>query len=170
RTKFKTLDLCSNEAFHSIFTSLVGSAAALSSEDNNIVMWFLNNIPRLKYPKEIPFKETLCMLAGHFLAKKLNLLPIVKTSTDVLRIISHISGGDISLVKNTKFKSLPRSQRRMFCNLLEAVGKEDDFAKHKNKWVKAFHSLHIGDYKKSFPKTYGIATKLRNGIKIETFN
>lgn len=167
---FKTLDLCTRETFDSIFTKLLASNASISEQDKKIVLWFLDNVDKPVYPKEIPFKENLCMVAGELQKRNFPVAQIAKTATDVLRIITQISGGDISLAENTKFKSLPRRLRKQFCVALEKVGTEEDFARHRNKWIKAFHSLHVGDYKSVAPKTFEAANKLRNNKRIETFN
>jgi len=121
-------------------------------------------------PAKILFKETLCAFLGLCIKnKQFFAAETVKTSTDVLRLMTHLSGGDISLAENTKFRSWKRSERRMLLAMLEKVINEDDIARHDGKWKKAFHGLHLGDYSRKFPATYAIATELRNG-KIKTFN
>jgi len=83
--------------------------------------------------------------------------------------MTYLSGGDISLAENTKFRSWKRIERRAFLKMLERVINRDDIARHGEKWKRAFHGLHLGDYAKQFPKSYAIASLLRNG-KIITYN
>jgi inosine/xanthosine triphosphate pyrophosphatase family protein len=100
----------------------------------------------------------------------IELSDILRTSTDILRVITSMSGGDVSLAENTRFKNLKRSDRKRFLTILEGIVSEDDIQRHKNKWVKLFHGLHIGEYSKRFPKTFAIASKIRNGEKLDTVN
>ena len=93
--KFKTIKLGTEQTFENIFTTLVSINQSLTEDDKSIVEWFvensLNNKVKLVMPESVPFKETLCMLASYGLD-----VP-VKTTTDVLRIATYMSGGDISL-------------------------------------------------------------------------
>ena len=49
------------------------------------------------------------------------LLPYLKTSTDVLRVAVVMSGGDVSLAANTKFRRFKRPERRFILDALEAI-------------------------------------------------
>lgn len=169
-SKFISLDTCKFQDVVNTFGALMGSNTSLSQEDKYIVEWFLSSDLKLPFPKDgIPFKETLCMVAASAIKRgeTSRFKSIVKTPTDVLRVITHLSGGDISLSESTKFKSLPNKTRRLFCDSLEGMLKfesaEGDFVRHKSKWIKAFHSLHVGDYKNRYVKTFEIAQVLRNG-------
>jgi len=164
---FQELDLVTEDQFQIVFAQLVGSNESLSDEDKKIVEWFLENESNLILPENIPFKENMCLVAGMFLKTGKNIDNLVKTATDLLRLVTYLNGGDVSLAENCKFKSMPRSQRKMFSQLLEKVASEEDINRHRNKWVRLFHCLHIGDY--SSPM-YEIAKKLRNNKRIETFN
>lgn len=172
--KFKIIDLCTDiQEITKVFTQMLASPVSLSSDDKEIVKWFLNYFKGgvIRFPDSgIPFKETLCLVAGELLEKQLDISPIIKTSTDVLRVMTHLSGGDISLSANTKFKSFSNKQRRTFLLLIENTISEEDISRHSKKWIRAFHSLHVGDYKNRYPKTFRIATKLRNGEKLYNFN
>ena len=130
-------------------------------------------------PNEIPFKENLafyfnCMstfarnlgVSEGTLLSNIN-LGFIKTSTDILRVYAAISGGDITLIKNTKFTSLNRTGRKVLLRKLEEIaskneGTIDDMATHDFLWKKALEKLHIGDYSNVFPNAYKVATLLRN--------
>lgn len=122
--------------------------------------------------EDIPFKENLCIIAGLCITKHVEfaIFPKVETTTDILRIITYLSGGDISLATNTKFKSLPRRLRRFFLKKLEDIVREEDIQRHRNKWVRLFHMLHVGEYRLTYSRIFAVATKIRNGGKIRTFN
>ena len=114
-------------------------------------------------------KENLCYMAGVLLLrKKKSVLGLLKTATDVLRVATYLSDGDISLAANTKFKSLPRRIRRELVAVLNNVATEEDIARHAGKWIRLFHSLHVGEY--GSEKLYQIAKKVRNNEHITTFN
>lgn len=168
--EFKQIGSVLTEKFEDVFTSLLSTKESLSEEDRDIVMFFLNNEAKfdLRYPESIEYKETLCLVAAHKLNKYEDISDIVSTATDVLRVITHLSEGDISLAQSTKFKSLPRAKRKLLVSALEKVINVDDVMRHESKWNKAFHCLHVGDYSDS---VYKIAEYVRdNSKKHKTFN
>ena len=165
-TKFKMLDVATQADIDSVFTTILSSKDSISDSSKEVIKWFVEQDRTFDIPV-MPFKENACLLAALFLENDMWDSRIVKDTTDVLRIATHLSGGDISLAANTKFKSFSRPIRRSLVESLERVAKEEDFVRHANKWVKLFHSLHVGDYSKS---VYTMAKKLRENIKIETFN
>jgi hypothetical protein len=165
--KFIKIGIGSKKEFNNIFTKILSSNVSISQEDKDIVSWFVDNYEFLNVPS-IPFKENLCLFVSENIKKgRLDYVEdSLKTSTDILRVITHISGGDISLSKNTKFKSLNRKLRKLFVNKLEFVISEDDIKRHQNKWNKLFHNLHVGEYKKTCPNVFKIAEKIRNNVSL----
>jgi len=164
---FVEIDPTFEEDFKSIFTTLLSSKESISATDKTVVAWFLDNYDNLPYPAEIPFKENMACVAGYQLVAGKDITPLIKTTTDVLRVMVGMSNGDVSLAENTKFRSQKRRIRRAIVEQLERVASEEDFNRHRGQWVRALHSLHIGDYSK---RLYKIAKKLRENEKIETFN
>lgn len=165
--KLRTIGVLNEDEFNDIFASLVSSNESLSDFDKQTVEWFILSGRELHFPHEIPFKENLCLVAGILLNQGLDVTPLINTATDVLRIAAYLSGGDISLAEPTKFKSLSRSTRRQLTMALEQVASEEDIARYRNRWIKLFHNLHVGDYSN---KVYQLAKKVRNNEKIQTFN
>jgi len=166
-TKFIEIDVIDSNEFKKIFTRILSSNDSISEGDKQTVAWFIKNVPNLQYPDEIPFKENMCYVAGIAFKEGKDVSGLMKTATDVLRVTTYLSDGDISLAENTKYKSLPRSQRRALVNILDKVATEEDINRHRGKWVKLFHSLHVGEYSK---RVNAIAKKIRNNEKIQTFN
>ncbi|MFK8163576.1 MAG: hypothetical protein AB8H12_14075 [Lewinella sp.] len=130
--------------------------------------WFVANgyapdTSLIGFKENLVYAGTKCLEAG---------LPFVlTTTTDILRFYAGLSAGDISLNTNTKFKSLSRSRRRLLLEMLEqAPDLEEGLIRHRNKWVRALHALHVGDYGKIFPKAWKAAKVLREGGKFATFN
>ncbi len=124
---------------------------------------------------DVTHKEILSILTGGILKKKDIPLRIkqgvwakyIHSSTDILRAITYISGGDVSLAENTKFKSLPRQQRRFVLSFLEVVIKEEDIKRHKNKWVRLLHGLHYNE-NNVYPNIHAVAKKIQNNKNIVT--
>lgn len=168
-TRFKEIGIISEQEFNEIFPKLLGSFDSISEGDKETIKWFLDNVEDLVYPDEIPFKENMCYLAGLFMEKSVDITPLMKTATDVLRVATHMSGGDISLAQNTKFKSFSRPTRRSLVSVLENVIREEDIERHRNRWVRLFHQLHVGEFSYA-PKVNAIARKVRENKPIHTFN
>ena len=168
--KFKEIKLLSGKEFSGIFTSVLGSNGSITDFDKEIINWFLDKYSHddLEIPN-IPFKETLCQFAAEcFNRDSLDLFKeSLKTTTDILRVACYFSGGDITLATKTKFK-LTNKQRKFIVESLEEIISEEDVARYEKEWVKLFHHLHIGTYKKAF-SCNEIALLARNG-KCKSFN
>ena len=172
----KVIELGSEEDFMSIFTNLVSSKSSISGQDKDVLKFFVENYKEevLKYlPEEIPFKEILAYTT--MLCMELNgaieyFIPKYKSATDVLRLATAMSNGDVSLAKNTRFISFNRRERRFLLNLLENTNKlEENMNIHKNKWIKLGEKLHPSEYR-NLKKVNKAFYAIRNGVKIETFN
>jgi len=164
-TYFTELGCITIDEFKSIFTDLLSSNDSLMESDKETIEYFLRHPINLTYPDTIPYKETLALVASHLLYKGESIDHLVTNSTDVLRIFTYMSGGDVSLATNTKFVSLPRATRKILVNALEGVIHIDDLLRHRNKWVKAAHSLHVGDYSTS---VHSIMRTLRENKPVKT--
>ena len=112
-----------------------------------------------------------CALEREFFQLE-KLYKYIKTPTDVLRIASSLSGGDVSLAENTKFISFKRPIRRFLLACLESFDFAivEEMVKYKNRWIKLGERLHPGEFKKHCPKTFNAFGALRNGDTIITFN
>lgn len=168
-TKFKTLSLGTADDVLGVFTSILGTNASVSEYDQSVMKFVMDNYSEnelvMALPEQIPFKEQLCAFVGDCLERDFTVLGVnaLKTATDVLRVVTSMSGGDISLAENTKFKSMKRKLRRAFVMRLNDVINEDDIARHRTKWVALAHSLHVGEYAKAAPKAFRILSMARDG-------
>jgi len=127
--EFKEIKLGTEKDFTNIFTKLVSINQSLTEDDKEIVEWFIKNYNVNKIlPEVINFKETLCLLASN------NVDVPIKTTTDVLRIATYMSGGDISLPHIPKVTiNEVRNNRKeyFFNNLKESQIKERESFKFK---------------------------------------
>jgi hypothetical protein len=162
--------------FNTIFTRLAGANGSLSESDKTIVGWFVDNrreaIP-LYLPPTIPNKENLTDLVGNLLKYEIPayLLPFLKTATDVLRVAVVMSGGDVSLAANTKFRRFKRKERRFILDALEAVpAPTEDMLRRPEVWKRLGRELRAGDYKDRYPKTVAALDVIQNDKPFETFN
>ncbi|MEM8584105.1 MAG: hypothetical protein AAGF87_07550 [Bacteroidota bacterium] len=168
KVDIKILRSASESSLAGILTSHLRKSKVWIPTEREEIEWFAANGYAFDLA-EVPFKENMifaglaCMQAGQEVR--------IDTTTDVLRFYAGLSEGDISLKTNTKFVSLPRSQRRQIVRMLSEVGDlEEGFVRHRNKWKRALHALHIGEYGKTFPEVVETADRLRNGKPMETFN
>jgi hypothetical protein len=72
------------------------------------------------------------------------LTPQADTPTDVLRVAAELSGGDVTLVRPARFRSLPRAQRRVLLSTLDEVapGRLADVNRHPEQWKRLGERLH----------------------------
>jgi hypothetical protein len=167
KVKLKPIGLISDDEYFQIFNEMLSSNASLSKVDRDIVHSFVcsyeEDILKKHIPSKIPFKETRCQLIAE--GKLANMQSIselpLSNATDVLRTATYLSRGDISLATNTRFK-LSNSNRRWLVGKLEPVINADDIVRHKGKWKRLFHCLHIGTFEDAH-QSRELASKLRNG-------
>jgi hypothetical protein len=174
-TKVKVLDLGTEKDLQDIFNNLCQSKTSISQTDKEDLEWIFKNM-QVKFPDEVPLKENVALvgklyLENYPLATSKDIQKYFKTATDVLRLITAMSNGDISLATNTKFRSFKRKERRLLLELLQGCGTiEEDMLRYKNKWIRIGERLHPSEYSEAqFGKIITAFNKLRNGIKIETF-
>jgi hypothetical protein len=171
----KVIDLGSEDDFLSIFTKLAAANSSLSADDKELLTWFIENdtTNQLRMPESIPQKETLALIVGACLKKGDgdHLLPLLKTATDVLRVATAMSNGDVSLAANTRFRRYPRKERRFLLAALNGCKNlDEDMIRHAEKWKRLGRELHPGDYSNQYPKAYKGFSIVRNGEKVATYN
>lgn len=75
----------------------------------------------------------------------------VGSPTDVLRVAVALSGGDVSLATNTRFKSFPKRVRRILMAGLDGVsGSHDSLAmalQHTEQWKRLGEKIHPNEFK-----------------------
>ena len=176
--KLKIIELGTNEDFESIYTKLVSSNTSLSLQDKSDLKWFVETYKDDIYPLmpgEISMKETIAYVAGLLILNTEKsesfLLKHIKTATDVLRLATALSEGDVSLAANTKFITFKRPVRRILLGLLENCSSPtEDMLRWKKRWVRLGEKLHPGEFERKFPKTVESFDVLRNSKPFETFN
>lgn len=172
-TKVKEISLGTTEDLQDIFNNLCKSKTSISQTDKADLEWIFINM-NFQFPDDIPLKENVALIGKLYLeyyplAKAKDIQKYFKTATDVLRLITAMSDGDISLATNTKFRSFKRRERRLLLELLDSCKAiEEDMLRYKNRWIRVGEKLHPTEYKQ-YNKVNTAFNKLRNGIKIETF-
>lgn len=174
--KVKVLEAGSFDDLNDIFNNLCASKTSLSKSDVEDMIFILNSA-KVTLPDEIPFKENtacVCRLlvdtgvdTDGSLCKK-----YVKAATDVLRLVTAMSDGDVSLAENTKFRNLKRSERRIIMNLLAGCGNAaEDMNRYAGRWIRVGEKLHPGEFAKNerYTKAVQAFDIIRNDGKIQSF-
>lgn len=174
--KVKVLEAGSFDDLNDIFNNLCASKTSLSKSDVDDMIFILNSA-KVTLPDEIPFKENtacICRLlvdtgidTDGSLCRK-----YVKTATDVLRLVTAMSDGDVSLAENTKFRNLKRSERRIIMNLLAGCGNaSEDMNRYAGRWIRVGEKLHPGEFAKNerYTKIVQAFGVIRNDGKIQSF-
>ena len=174
--KVKVLEAGSFDDLNDIFNNLCASKTSLSKSDVEDMIFILNSA-KVTLPDEIPFKENaacVCRLlvdtgvdTDGSLCRK-----YIKTATDVLRLVTAMSDGDVSLAENTKFRNLKRSERRIIMNLLAGCGNaSEDMNRYAGRWIRVGEKLHPGEFAKNerYTKAVQAFGVIRNNGKIQSF-
>lgn len=178
-TKVKVLQLGSEADVRQIFDNICTSRTSISRTDREDIA-YLFETENMKLPDNIPHKENAAYIAALYLQKKplanvSELRKYVKTATDVLRLVTAMSDGDVSLAENTRYKSFTRRQRRMIMELLSGCPNiEEDMLRYKERWIRIGERIHPSEfdcsrYTLEYDRAINAFDKLRNNRKIETF-
>lgn len=174
--KVKVLEAGSFDDLNDIFNNFCASKTSLSKRDVDDMVFILNSA-KVTLPDEIPFKENtacICRLlvdtgvdTDGSLCRK-----YIKTATDVLRLVTAMSDGDVSLAENTKFRNLKRGERRIIMNLLAGCGNAaEDMSRYAGRWIRVGEKLHPGEFAKNerYTKVVQAFGVIRNDGKIQSF-
>ena len=182
---YKVLTVCSEREFLQLFADILSVNQSITPMDKEALQWFV-----AKYgdrpdfldllPREIPFKENISFL--------LSVVPvgcINYTLTDILRMTTHLSEGDISLAAPTEFR-LTGSMRRRVMQMLEhyvtrreeRTGERflmslEDMKHHRRKWLALLTHIHADSkpFRKAFPEAQRIVNLIRwHEDRIPTWN
>ena len=170
--KYKEIGVITEQKLWDKIDKVILSPDSITTFDKDAIAWTIENNKftfNEDFVSKIVFAETRCIVLAEFLKNKD--LPSFNTTvnnmTDILRVATYMSGGDVSLAKNTKFRNFKRAERRFLTNALETNWDDETASRHWNKWVKLLHQLHVGDYS---TKVWESAKKLRDNEHIATFN
>ena len=174
--KVKVLEAGPFDDLTDIFNNFCASKTSLSKSDVDDMVFILNSA-KVTLPDEIPFKENtacICRLlvdtgvdTDGSLCRK-----YIKTATDVLRLVTAMSDGDVSLAENTKFRNLKRGERRIIMNLLAGCGNAaEDMSRYAGRWIRVGEKLHPGEFAKNerYTKAVQAFGVIRNDGKIKSF-
>lgn len=134
--KVKVLHLAAEDELQDIFTLLCASKTSISDSDKADLKQIME-YGNVTMPDEIPLKENVAVICKVYLENTAiptarDIQKYFKTATDVLRLITAMSDGDISLATNTRFRNFKRSERRMLLELLDHCGNiEEDMLRYK---------------------------------------
>lgn len=178
-TKVKVLQLGSEADVRQIFDNICTSRTSISRTDREDVA-YLFETENMKLPDNIPHKENAAYISALYLQKNplarvSGLRKYIKTATDVLRLVTAMSDGDVSLAENTRYKSFTRRQRRMIMELLSGCPNiEGDMLRYKERWIRIGERIHPSEfdcsrYTLEYYRAINAFDKLRNNRKIETF-
>lgn len=180
---YKILRPCGEGEFNRFFTDILSVNQSITPMDKEVVKWFLENKPwciRDLLPKTIPFKENLCFLLG-----TPSKVFWDYTYTDILRTAAYMSGGDVSLTENTRFRLTNQQRERIMqmlelktrCNQREGqafLDSLEDLKKHRNKWLALFNHIHADSKrfrKPAYANAQRVVELLRfHADKIHTWN
>lgn len=160
--------LISREDLQAYFCKLVYAKAPLPESSTDFIDDGIEAGWTYLLKEEISFKETLARVAASVLKKGFSISHLMRVTTDVLRVMAHILDSDVQLKNKVKFKSMRQRTRRLLVKALAKVISVEDVKRHPNLWKRAFHSLHIGEYKTWYPALYEIAFKFRSENHVHT--
>lgn len=170
--KNKVLSIGTYKDLMQIFTNLVSSKTSLSVQDKDDIEVIIKSCADYTeyLPDVIPMKENAAFVGKIIIEKApIKSAKVIrkyfKTATDVLRLVTALSNGDISLAARTKYRNLKRVERRMILDLLSYCGNiTEDLFRYQYEWIRVAEILHPFEYKA--PK-YNVVNKAFNTLRNE---
>jgi hypothetical protein len=176
RVDLKVIGLGSQDEFSTMIRSLLESKTSISETDKADIEWVIANQNDLApiFPKEVPLKENVAFFVATLLKyEKIEPEQVVnyfQTATDILRLATALSNGELSLATNTVYKKFKRAERRLLLALLDQCpNKIEDMQRYKKRWIRLGEILHPGEYKHRYPRSKEAFAILRENVKIPTF-
>lgn len=166
KLSLKVLHLANKDSLVNILNNLLLSPVAWTEEQFKNVLALMVNVKESVDFSSIKFKENLINLLKVGLKEDI-FIPL-SSATDILRLATGLSDGDITLNENSRFVNFKRKVRRQLLEMLEKTSNlEDDLTRYKGKWKRLFEKLHPSDYK--LPRVNDAYDKLYNN-KLKSFN
>lgn len=152
--KMALLSTGNHEDLMEIFKNLVASKTSLSTQDKEDVTTIIKDCADYAnyLPDEIPLKENVALIGKLIIeeapVKSASAISkYFRTATDVLRLVTALSDGDISLAGKTKYRNLKRRERRMILDLLANCGNiTEDLFRYQYEWIRVAEILHPFEY------------------------
>ena len=152
--KMALLSTGNHEDLMEIFKNLVVSKTSLSAQDKEDVTTIIKDCADYAnyLPDEIPLKENVALIGKLIIeeapVKSASAISkYFRTATDVLRLVTALSDGDISLAGKTKYRNLKRRERRMILDLLANCGNiTEDLFRYQYEWIRVAEILHPFEY------------------------
>lgn len=152
--KMALLSIGNHEDLMEIFKNLVASKTSLSAQDKEDVTTIIKDCADYAnyLPDEIPLKENVALIGKLIIeeapVKSASAISkYFRTATDVLRLVTALSDGDISLAGKTKYRNLKRRERRMILDLLANCGNiTEDLFRYQYEWIRVAEILHPFEY------------------------
>ena len=152
--KMALLSTGNHEDLMEIFKNLVASKTSLSAQDKEDVTTIIKDCADYAnyLPDEIPLKENVALIGKLIIeeapVKSASAISkYFRTATDVLRLVTALSDGDISLAGKTKYRNLKRRERRMILDLLANCGNiTEDLFRYQYEWIRVAEILHPFEY------------------------
>ena len=158
-----------------MFANILNSAVTWTPQDQDDIS-VLSQEYDLKnaLPKFITNRENVAILADKLANEKgtsamNNLLPHIKTVTDVLRIMNVRHGdGSASLANTIKIKNMSRPERKIYLNMIDKCkDAAEDMKINKTQWIKIGEKLHPGEFKDRYPKAFKAFNSMRDKEKVK---
>ena len=175
KTTLKVIGLGSKKDYAKMFTNLMASKTSISDSDKaDLMKYIITSKEKIDLPDAMPNKEVMSfvipLLREHTSYEDGDLFHYCKTATDILRLATAMSAGDISLAENTKFKSFSRSDRRYLLSMLEHCSGDivEDMFRFRKKWIRLGERLHPSEY--PYKKVKSAFETIRKKGNVERFS
>lgn len=147
KLQLKTLHLADEKSLTNIYEQLQKNASRWSDSQTQYAQHLFTELKiSVVNVDSFAFKENGVTMAKLAMENQVQIK--LSNATDVLRLAALVSGGDVALRENFKFKKFKRSERRQMLSWLEQSSNlQEDCTRRPELWKRFLSALHPGDYK-----------------------
>ncbi|MFI6642732.1 hypothetical protein [Streptomyces sp. NPDC050504] len=156
-----------------LYLALAGSTTPLGNEDLRDLAVLAEHRAAGPQPAQIPVRENRAVVNRARFDAGADLL--LDTVTDVLRLACALSGGDVTLLEPTRFRSLSRRDRRALLAGLDSVvahspGRLADVHAHREAFKRLGERLHAHEYAARWPHAARVFAVARGEAEARSFD
>lgn len=173
----RSLTIINKEDMIDLFWSIAASKTALSETDKSdmdtILSAYTEEVVALAPEKEIPFKETMAKLVVQFNQAGLDISGMMKTPTDLLRVLQYLAEEKTDLKGKFKLPKFTNNVKDLISLALNSMRfNVEDVMRYKEEWKHIFRFCNCGGVDDKYSEYLYRSKKFKNfyALEVELFN
>jgi hypothetical protein len=173
----KVIDVATEADFTKLMQNLMSAKTSISDTDKidiASVIKLLGDDVAPMLPTTVTHKENLAYIANQLMINTTlsnQISGLFNSVTDVLRLATAMSDGDVSLAENTKFRKFNRAERKRLIELVDSMKNvKEDMLRNRGRWIRLAERLHPSESRYAkYTNAVSAFNAMRDSQPVETF-